>query len=315
MARQIEVQCDPSFMEEAVFLELSAREAAADLGAAKAFHAERGALYDAQGSAEQREAAFHQLAARHFRELGLAELLMERFGEVPLVAAHVQTAIVRRVFCRRDERVELYVLPGSEAHRDPGSLTTLLIDLQAVRCLDRRRLVAWLRHELMHISDMLDPAFAYEPHQELGGEYELEDDLIRERFRLLWSLLTEGRMRRKGWQPVAEEPTRRKEFERMCASWEPARREAVWGDLGSRERWTQRELLELARDERLTRMLGQGGIRCPLCHFPAREGVRDWSHERAAVAEAIRADYPAWQPSYGACLQCVELYRSRRQLA
>ncbi len=315
MARSVEIRCDPSFAEEAVFLELSAREAAGDRRVAQVFHAQRAALYDAAASPEQREAAFQQLAARYFDELGFAQLFTKRLGEFPLVAAHVHAVMVRRAFCRKDERVELYVLPGSTAHQDFGGPTTLLIDLQAIRCRDRHRLVAWLRHELMHVSDMLDPAFAYQPHPELGGEYELENDLIRERFRLLWDLRAEGRMRRRGWQAVAEEATRHREFERMFAPWEPLRREAVWRDLGSRDNWTQRELLELAQDERLTRMLGQGGIRCPLCHFPTREGVRDWGGGHAAVAEAIHMDYPAWESSHGACLQCVELYRSRLQLA
>jgi hypothetical protein len=315
MAQPIEIRYDPSFVEEAVFLELSAREAAGDRREVLAFHAQRSAIYEAEGLREQRDAAFQQLAARYFRELGFAELFLKRLEEVPLVAAHVHAVMVRRVFCRRDERVELYVLPGSEAHRHAGGPATLLIDLQAVGCRDRQRLIAWLRHELMHVSDMLDPVFAYAPHRELGGECELEDDLTRERFRLLWDLFVEGRMRRRGWPVAVEGSVRRREFERIALPWEPERRNMVWRTLGSREHWTQRELLELAQDERLTRMLGQGGVRCPLCHFPTREGMRDWSHERAALAEAIRADYPAWAPSHGACLQCVELYRSRLQPA
>lgn len=315
MPQPIEIRYGPSFMEEAVFLEMNAQETAVDQGMAQAFHAQRSTLYDAQGSTEQREAAFQQLAARYFHELGFAEVFTKRLEEFPLVSAYVLALIVRRVFCRKEERVELYVLPESEAHRHSVGPATLLIDLQAIRCRDRHRLVAWLRHELMHVSDMLDPAFAYEPHPELGGECDLEHDLIRERFRLLWDLFVEGRMRQRGWQTVVEESVRRREFERTFALWEPERREAAWQDLGGRGNWSQREFLELSQDERLTRMLGQGGIRCPLCHFPTCEGVRDWSDERAAVAEAIRADYPAWKPSHGACLQCVELYRSRLQLA
>ena len=310
-----EIRFQPSFMEEAVFLELSAWEAAGNRQMAQAFHSQRSALYDAERSPEQRESAFQQLAIRYFKELGFEELFVSRLEEVPLVAARVQAVRVRRVYSKKEERLELYVLPVSSAHRDSAGTATLFMDLQVVRCQDRRRLVAWLRHELMHIFDMLDPAFAYEPHPELGGEYELENDLIRERFRLLWDLFTEGRMRCRGWQTVVEANARRREFERMLASWEPSRREALWRDLGIRGRWTQRELLDLAEDERLTRMLGQGGTRCPLCHFPTQEGVRNWRGERSVVAEAIRADYPAWQPSHGACLQCVDLYCSRLQLA
>ena len=88
-------------------------------------------------------------------------------------------------------------------------------------------------------------------------------------------------------------------------------REAVLQDLGSRDRCTQRELLDLAKDERLTRMLGAGGVRCPLCHFPTRDGVRAWDGEWAPVAQAIQADYPDLTPAHGACVQCAELYRTR----
>ena len=304
-----EIRFDPSFIEEAVFLALSAHGASGNQPTAQAFHTQRAALYDGPLLAETREAAFRQLALRYFHTLGLAQLFTQRFEEFPLLAAHVGVATVRRVWSRKEERVELYRQSGGEAS------TTLVVDLQVIRCLAREAMVSFLRHELMHICDMLDPVFAYEPHPELGGEYELENDLIRERFRLLWDLCVEGRMRRRDWQTVVEEPIRRREFERIFAPWEPQRREVIWRDLSGRGNWTQRELLELARDERLTRMLGQGGIRCPLCHFPTREGVCDWSGERAVVAEAIHTDYPTWQPSHGACLQCVELYRSRLQLA
>ena len=188
---------------------------------------------------------------------------------------------------------------------------TLLLSLQASRCLETPQVVTFLQHELLHVSDMLDPAFAYEPHPELGGACDAEDDATRERFALLWDLAVEGRMRRQGWQVSVEESARRRTFERAFASWDPARQQAVWQALQTRTRWTQHQLLALAQDERLTRMLGEGGVRCPLCHFPTREGVCDWEGERAAIVEAIRADYPRWSPSQGACLQCVELYRSR----
>ena len=163
----------------------------------------------------------------------------------------------------------------------------------------------------MHVADMLDPAFAYDPHAPLGGSNEVEEDLIRERFRVLWDLWTHGRMQRRGWPTLRDDTARRQEFERAFALLASARRTALVERMIRQDRWTQRELLALATDERLTKTLGQGGVRCPLCHFPTQDGVRDWSGARAAVAEAIRADYPSWSACEGACGQCAELYRSR----
>lgn len=300
----VEIRFDPALVEEAVFLELRSRAASGDRRMAEAFHAQRSSLYDA---ADEREARFRQLADRYFHELGCAELVTKRFEECPLVAALVQTARVQRVFCRTEERVELYAARG---HASIEASTTLLLGLQAERYLNRDELVAFLRHELMHISDMLDPAFAYEPHPEFGGECETENDLIRERFRLLWNMWVAGRMRRNDW-PLPEAEQSRRGLDQAFASWEPKRREAALQDLGSRNRCTQRELLDLAKDERLTRMLGAGGVRCPLCHFPTRDGVRAWDGEWATVTQAIQADYPDWAPAQGACRQCAELYRAR----
>ncbi len=300
----VEIRFDPALVEEAVFLELKRREASGDRRLAETFHAQRSRLYDATGAADEREARFRQLAERYFHDLGLLELVTTRFEECPLVAAQVQMATVQRVWSRKEERVELYMRP-----------TTLLLGLQAARYLNRDELVAFLRHELMQISDMLDPTFAYDPHPEFGGMCETEDDLVRERFRVLWNVVVDGRLRRRGWQMVVEEPRRRQEFERTFSSWSPTRRHAVFEACSTRAPCTQRELLDLAKDERLTQTLGAGGVRCPLCHFPTREGVCDWSHERAAAAQAIHHDYPLWEPSDGACLQCVELYQSRLPLA
>ena len=311
----VEIRFDPAFVEEAVFLELRRREAAGDHLTAQAFHAQRGALYDdAGGKAAEREARFQQLAARSFQGLGFTELFAKRFEEFPLIGAQVPVALVQRAWSRKEERVELYVPSAPSGLSSAEVSPTLLIGLQVARCLNREPLVAFLRHELMHIADLLDPAFGCQPHPDFGAGCETEEDLIRERFRLLWNLVVDGRMRRKGWPAVDHETTRLRECERAFASWDPQQREAVWRDLGNRASCAQRELLELAKDERLTRMLGQGGVRCPLCHFPTREGVCDWRGERASVAEAIQADYAWWDPAQGACRQCFELYRSRWQM-
>jgi hypothetical protein len=295
----VEIRFDPALVEEAVFLELKRREVSGDRRMAKAFHAQRSGLYGA-GAAEERETRFRQLAERYFHELGLSALVTTRFAECPLVAAQVQVAAVQRVWSRKEEHVELYMRP-----------TTLLLGLQAACYLHRDALVAFLRHELMHISDMLDPAFAYDPHPEFGGMCETEDDLVRERFRVLWNVVVDSRLRRRGWQAVAEEPRRRQEFERAFSSWLPTRRHVVFEECSTRAQCTQRELLDLAKDERLTQTLGAGGVRCPLCHFPTRDGVRVWDGEWAPIAQAIHADYPDWTPAQGACVQCADLYRSR----
>jgi hypothetical protein len=208
----VELRFDPAFVEEAVFLE-SSRLASGAVQIAAAFHQEREAVYGLADALE-REAAFRRLALRYFQSLGLAEMFTARLEEFPRLSDRIELAVVRRVWSRKDEQVELYVGRPPPARPDdspeislreisridkiprpwPGYFMTLFIGLQVVRCLDRGKLIAFLRHELMHVADMLDPAFAYDPQVGLGGECVPENELIRERFRLLWDLWVHGRM-------------------------------------------------------------------------------------------------------------------------
>lgn len=236
----VDLRLDPALVEEAVFLALRAREASGEGKTTRAFLTEREALYEAAVSPEERERQFQALALRYFRAVGLEAAFADRFSELPLVASHVGAAVVRRVWSRKEEDVDLYVPPDALQASGVAGRATLLIALQASRCCDLAALVAWLRRELLRISDMVDPAFAYEPAPRLGGACETEDELIRERFRVLWSVFVETRMRRNGW----------------AEGFEPRARQAVWDALQQRSQWTQRELLELAREHHDVQVVG-----------------------------------------------------------
>lgn len=241
----LEVRFDPAFVEEAVFLELNRATAADTRQMASAFHREREALYEL-ADAQQREAAFQQLARRTFQALGLAELFTARFGECPRLSDCLELVVVRRVWNRKDEQVELYVSRSAQAQLDVEASATLLIALQANRCLDRGTLVAFLRHELMHVADMLDPAFAYDPHTAFGGECEPENELIRERFRALWDLWVHARMRRRQWQTILDDDARRRDVMRTFAFLSPAGQEELVTAVSQQDRWIQEALLALA---------------------------------------------------------------------
>ena len=253
----VELRLDPAFVEEAVFLELSRLTTAGSHQVASSFHREREAVYELP-DAQQRDAAFGQLARRYFHALGLAELFTEWLSEFPHVSAHVELIVVRRVWNRKDEQVEWYV--GRPAARPAGSCeaggktrlaleisTTLFIGLQAIRCLDRGKLTAFLRHELAHVADMLDPAFAYDPHAAFGGECEPENELIRERFRVLWDLWVHARMRRRGWQTILDDDARQGEVMRAFAFLSPLSQEELFTAVSQQDHWTQGALLALAR--------------------------------------------------------------------
>ena len=241
----VEIRFDPAFVEEAVFLELNRLATAGSRQSVSSFHREREAVYELP-DAQQRDAAFQRLAHRTFEAFGLTGLFTARLSEFPQVPAHVELVVVRRVWNKKEEQVELYVGRPGDAQPTLHVSTTLFIGLQAIRCLDRGKLAAFLRHELMHVADMLDPTFAYDPHPAFGGESEPENELIRERFRALWDLWVHARIRHRGWQTTLDDDVRQREVMRAFAFLSPSAQEELITAVSRQNRWTQGELLALA---------------------------------------------------------------------
>lgn len=246
----LEIRFDPTFVEEAVFLEVSRLTNAGHRRVVSSFHREREAVYQL-ADGQQRDAAFRQLAHRYFQTLGFSELFAERLAEFSSLSSRVDLAIIRRVWRRKDEQVELYFNHTGAVQPTRHASTVLVIGLQPARCLDRERLTAFLRHELMHVADMLAPAFAYDPHPALGGENEPEQELIRVRFRALWDVWVHARCAQRGWQTLLDDAARRREVARAFALLNPADRDALVAAVRREDRWTQEELLALARTARV----------------------------------------------------------------
>ncbi|MBI1952657.1 MAG: hypothetical protein HYS41_00845 [Candidatus Omnitrophica bacterium] len=221
-----ELHMDPELMEEAVFLVLKDQEASGNPAPLKDFHEKRDLIYERK---EGREEAFTDLAAQTFRGMGLEELFTGRLREFPGLDGRLRRVSVRSSESRKAEDCELFVSKGSAA--------LLLVGLPPERFLDRPGLMTFLRKELMRADDMLDPAFAYDRRRTIGGESPMEDELIRERFRLLWDLWMAARMKRRGWPTAPGEAGHRK-LNGLS--------EVVTG----REHWTQEELLALAKTAR-----------------------------------------------------------------
>lgn len=133
---------------------------------------------------------------------------------------------------------------GGELYVD-GGFKTVLLNIQAGRFLDPTWLKNFLRRELLRVSDMLDPGFDYSPQAPLGGVNDAENDLIREIFSALWNRYIHSRLDG------------------------PAFFES--------KRFTQGQLIEMAKDERASNDLKEGRLICPLCGFPSFDKVDERS--------------------------------------
>jgi hypothetical protein len=231
------------------------------------------------------------LSAAHlelFRAWGAAELVAREVRDLP-----VARTLVARSHHPGDEGADLLV----------GEDRTALLRVAAPMFLDRERCARFLKHEVRHLRDMLDPAFAYAPDLSAKGRTRAEQELVRARYFVLWNLAID----RVEAPPVTPE-VRRAQLDRAFAALAAEQRTRLAARFADPALRTHQSLLLAARDP--WGFLGEprrGPVRgqpCPLCGFP----THDW--DEAPPAEAIRADFPAWEGAHGACRQCADLYRS-----
>ncbi len=293
---------DPSLIEEAVFLWIHKQEQSVDSQYLRLFQLKREKIYESQLNQDLKDRAFKDLYRDFFHELKLHKIFEEVLLQFQLLAEPHILTFFKRVYGKKETGAQLYV---------KEKLKTVIVGLQAHLLLKPLKLKAFLFHEIMHISDMLQPAFCYSPRSFLGGLNEIEDNLIRDRFRILWDLSIESRIRRRHWPTMVSEEIREVEFEKVFLFLSHEERRAILLKVRNDENLIQADLIELAKDKRLHHTFCDQGLLCPLCYFPSYDTIKDWPDETRWVAEEIQKNNPEWNPSMGICRQCFELYQSR----
>jgi hypothetical protein len=286
---------DDDFVEAAVFIAASGKRAGVPAMQIRRFHGERERCY-ATLDPDERNAAFFKLHLEWFREWQLEELLLGLLKEYPLVAPPLNTLAFRKVRTQKDEAAELYV--STENGR------SAVVAMRPERFENDAAVRHFLRHEFMHLSDMLDPAFGYAPDLRARGVDPSHQRIVRERYRLLWDITIDGRLTRE-----AEGERHRALFDRAFCFWPEAHRAEVFSRLWTDQSPQHDELMALASDPRDLSHADQplpGGT-CPLCGFSTFE----WADVPAlddAARKIVEREYPKWSPTQGACSRCAEVY-------
>ena len=293
---------DDDFVEAAVFLAASGKRFGVPPAQIRRFHAERERCYNILDP-DERNAGFFKLHFDWFREWGLEKVLFRVLDEYPLLAPALDTLAFRKVRSKRDEAAELYV--SAENGR------SAVVAMRPERFERDDAVCHFLRHEFMHLSDMVDPSFAYAPNVHARGMNPAQQRLVRERYRLLWDITIDGRLGRS-----LERGRHRALFDNMFSFWPDARREEVFQSLWTAKSPRHQQILALASDPRdlshAERPLPGGS--CPLCGFPTFE----WADIPAFdddLRARIQRDFPAWSPAQGACGRCTEIYQTTIQSA
>ena len=293
---ELAIEYDPRLVEEAVLLALAGdiRESA--------FRFERDVVYDVYDP-DSRERRFADLHAKWFARLGLDEPLRAALSEQPLVLAGVCRCVCRRARRRKDEGAELFV---DTLHRD--RLPVLAFTLLPDSFLDEE-FPCFVRHELQHVADMLDPAFAYVPSLPKAEAGPSHDRRLADRYRVLWDTYIDGRLVRGGRLFAHARERRRREFAAAFGA-APEQAEAAFAYFfEAAGPLTHADLVRFAYGE----ANAESAARCALCHCPTCDFEPQPLEDTLVVL--VRERFAHWTAAEPICRQCADLYRARRYAA
>jgi len=296
----MQLRYDEELVEAAVFLCASGRRADIPPLQICRFHREREKPY-AILNADERNAAFFKLHLEWFREWGLEQSLLKLVEEFPLFRNSLNLLAFRKARGRNEEGSELFV----SAQTGRNAVVALLPE----RFVHDEKLAPFLRHEFMHLNDMLDPAFGYSPQVRIAGQNPAQQRLTRERYRLLWNISIDGRLTSAKRATTGRYEAHRAAFDCAFNFWSEERREKVFDSLWNGATPHHDELLRIASDPREVKTVHEPlpGAPCPLCGFSTFQWAPAARLDEPVV-EAIHREFPQWSPEHGACARCTEVY-------
>ena len=299
---------DDALCEEIVEKELEACALEGDLASGQDFRKAADTIYRTV-PLPKRQAAFQGLYQKTLASLPHTGRLKALIAEMEPCGSLPASCVFLRAFKGEEEGAQL-----SEGRNMLG------IRIRTATFLDEAASAYLLRHELTHIQDLLDPSFHHDPLSPLAQETPSEESLLRDRYRTLWDLSVDGRLERRGQLPPEMRERRGAEFRSLFPALDEEGAAEVIETLWSGPRPSDPDLRRMVKGApELCGRLGvsfrapvsasrsslrRGGMPCPLCRFTTFE----WSEATPALAEAVRADYPAWAPSQGLCTQCANRY-------
>jgi len=289
---------DGVLVEESVLLaerRLSPAEAAS-------FRAERDRLYSVEDP-DEREARFEELHGRFFLQLGFDRPLHEVLAERPELLLRSRGCRILPAVSRQDEMADVRAEIGAPAEAAPS----IVIRLRPQSLLDPETLRTLLRRELLHVADMLDPAFGY--RKELPG---IDTDpamvnLLRERYRVLWDASIDGRLCCEGLLDTRARAARLAEFARAFPMLSDSA-EVTFAPWFDGPRPSHAAMVAFIQEPRGPGTADAG--RCPLCRLPTPALERGFEGLDPEVLHAIQHDHPDWRPEHGRCARCVEVYEA-----
>jgi len=314
-SKELDILYDQQLVDDIVYKGLAEKEKIGDLALYNEYHEKRDAIYEIEQ--EQRPKRFKALDNEFFNRLGYDGYIAEMFDEFPDIKEVVENVNIRRATTRQNE--------GSNVV-DEGR--KVIIRLYPELFIEGKEIRRVLRHELMHVSDMMDEKFGYKADDDFGLS-PMEERIIRDRYRLFWDICVDGRLVNKGLETIATREERKREFDSFFSKIPEESKELIFKKIwDAEEALTHDRMVELSKDinkvlalaaegrspeefEEETKKLGPlPGTTCPLCGFPSFDWVEEVTEDEEVV-KILKKDFPDWEPHDGVCSRCAEYYKVR----
>ncbi len=327
------IDYEPTLIEQAVFHaarrnpQLEAR-----------LHRATDRLYDLT-EPEEKDSRFREVHKNIFQDLRLDEVIPRLLAEprcTPssgyagkrrtsgLIERHVGHCIVREAASTKKEAADLYV--NSDRNTPDSCTRTLFIQVCPQSLLNPEPFERRMRRELLHVADMLDERYGYDKDSLAG--HQPRQNLIRDRYRVLWDIYVEGRLSRQGDGDQHAKRSLSHQFERVFAKYSACLFPPSFERIFLADGLTHRQLMQWACAPELLfeqnsasvasgvrRDAGRYGLSpapgepCPICKF----STYDWFNSDDLSPEliaAVQKDFPQWLSPTGICRQCTEIYGS-----
>ncbi len=312
--KTLEILYDQQLVDDIVYKGLAEKEKGGDLTLYNEYHEKRDAIYELEQ--ELRPKKFKELDSDFFNRLGYDGFLNEILDEFPNLKGKVEEVHVRRATTRQNE--------GSNVV-DRGR--KVLIRLYPELFIEGKAILKGIRHELMHVSDMMDESFGYKVEEFNCSP--MEERMINDRYRLFWDISVDGRLVKDGRETISDKDERRREFESFYIKIPKEARDIIFDKIWCGEvAITHDKMVEMAKDVDNLLVLAEGtesreldktkekvqesgplpGTTCKLCGFPSYDWVEEIGNDEEIV-NIIRQDFPHWSIKDGICSRCSEYYK------
>ncbi len=277
------------------------------------FRVERDRIYELQDE-EIREERFQEMHQRWFERLGLSAPLNDVFVRGSILKFYTSKCLLVRARSKKDVGAELYV-DLKDSGIEEREKRSIVIQLTVELLTQSKQLLTFLRHELLHILDMLDTEFGYEsnfPKSQMGPTY---DVFLQERYRILWDITIDGRLYQNGWLPSTVRDKHLRVFKNTFPG-QIKELEHMFSHFFDKWPHTHHELISFAQSPETLFASSNSELstkgQCSLCYFPSFDLIINPPLDLPIhLINKIQKDYPAWKPADPICRQCVDLYDFR----